>query len=792
MNDLSGLWALSDESGAYSVPFQVPGDAITALHNAGAIPDPYFGRNEYGLRWIGERDWRAVRSFDHDGSPAELVIEELDCVAEVRLNGQLVLSAENAFRRYRLDVSAALRSGANEIEILFRSPVREGQSRQQAQPFFIPWSEVNSPIGNGNMLRKQQCDFGWDWNIALTPFGVYGAIRLEPVASRIGTIVVSQAHDAGSVVVTLAVTAEGPEVTATLCGITATAPVHRGVARLSLTIANPELWWPAGLGEAKLHSLSVTCGAATATRRIGLRSLELDSKPDAAGRSFGFVVNGHPTFARGANWIPADALAGQITREGVADLLHSAIDANMNMIRVWGGGRYEPDWFYDLCDELGLMVWQDFMFSCNLYPSTPAYLAEVDAEVRDVVARLNHHACIAVWCGDNELIGALTWFDCSIKDRDRYLVSYDRLNRTIEAGLAAVLPGANWWPSSPSPGPMAFGDAWHDDSSGDMHFWSVWHEGRDFDHYRDVKPRFCSEFGFQSYPSMDVIRRFADPADFNIAAPVMESHQKNKGGNARIAETMFRYFRFPVDFPGFVYLSQIQQGLAIKTAVTQWRSLKPHCMGALYWQLNDTWPVCSWSSLDHGGGWKLMHHMARAFFAPITVVAVPDGTTIVLKGVNDTRAPASLTVTVSALSVGGVRRVLTDTKATVDTITTTEIARIPLDSLHADEILHWEWSGDDTGSDTYAPKPWKTFDLMAPGVDMAIKLVGGMWKIDLAAKALAPFVAIEADVPGRFSDNAFMLFSGQNRSITFTPNEWGVVPRFTARDLHSATYGLPS
>ena len=205
----------------------------------------------------------------------------------------------------------------------------------------------------------------------------------------------------------------------------------------------------------------------------------------------------------------------------------------MNMVRIWGGGRYEPDSFYDACDDLGLLVWQDFMFACNLYPSDPAYLAEVRAEVHDNVARMHHHACIALWCGDNELVGALTWYEVSRNDRDRYLVNYDRLNRCIEDALRETDPHAIWWPSSPSTGPLSFGDAWHDDSSGDMHFWSVWHEGRDFDHYRDVAPRFCSEFGFQSYPSMDIVRQFADPADFNIAAPVMESHQKNDGGNAR-------------------------------------------------------------------------------------------------------------------------------------------------------------------------------------------------------------------------------------------------------------------
>jgi len=797
MQDLAGTWTLADAQGNHRVPFAIPGDGITALQAAGAIPDPYRGRNEYGLRWISERDWVATRSFRHDGKPCDLVIEGLDTVAEIRLNGTPCLTAANAFRRWRVDAAGLIRRGENEISITFRSPVAEGAARQAQLPFFVPWHEGNCPIPNGNMLRKPQCDFGWDWNIALAPFGIWGGIRLEPQGPRIADIVVAQSHSDGmaelSVEIHGAGAPDGTQVTATLCGTTTTAPLRGGIARLTLRIDNPALWWPAGLGPQTLHDLTVTMGSARATRRIGLRDLALVSEPDAAGRSFGFRVNGRDTFARGANWIPADALHGRITPEATRDLLQSAIDANMNMIRIWGGGRYEPDWFYDLCDEMGLMVWQDFMFACNLYPSTPEFLAEIDAEVRDVVARINHHACIALWCGDNELIGALGWFDCSRQDRDRYLVSYDRLNRTVETALRAVLPDANWWPSSPSPGVLAFGDAWHDDSSGDMHFWSVWHEGRDFDHYRDVRPRFCSEFGFQSYPSMDVIRRFADPQDFNIAAPVMESHQKNAGGNARIAETMFRYFRFPVDFPNFVYLSQVQQGQAIKTAVTAWRALKPHCMGTLYWQLNDTWPVCSWASLDHGGGWKLLHHMARRFYAPVTVVCVPDGADLVLRSVNDRPDPVALHVEAWAVAMDGTSRQLAATDLTAPTDRAVDAIRLPAATLASGEILSFIWSGDGIdGRDIHAPKPWKSYDLLPAGLETQVKQDGPLWHVTVTARSLAPFVTVEADVAGRFSDNAVTLLPCLPVTITFTPKETGATPRFTFRDLHSATYGPPS
>ena len=794
MLDLAGQWTLSDESGAYTVDFDLPGDGITALHRAGAIADPYWGRNEYDLRWICERDWVARRSFAHDGGAVDLVIDGLDTVAEVRLNGALVLSAANAHRRFRVDVSGPLRRGENEIEITFRSPVKAAAALQASMPFRVPYQTVNGPIPNANMLRKPQCDFGWDWNIALGPFGIWGAIRLEAQGPRIADIIVSQVHSPGLAEVAVEVFGDGTDVTATLCGVTQVAAIVGGVARLVLPVSDPELWWPAGQGAQVLHSLTVTMGEAVATRSIGLRDLKLVSEPDAAGRSFGFRVNGRDVFAKGANWIPADALHGRVTVDGVRGLLQSAADANMNMIRIWGGGRYEPDWFYDLCDEMGLMVWQDFMFACHLYPSTPAFLAEVDLEVRDVVARINHHACIALWCGDNELIGALTWFEESRKDRDRYLVSYDRLNRTIEAGLLAVLPGANWWPSSPSPGPMAFGDAWHDDSSGDMHFWSVWHEGRDFDHYRDVKPRFCSEFGFQSYPSMSAIRQFAAPVDFNIASPVMESHQKNGGGNARIAETMFRYFRFPVGFENFVYLSQVQQGLAIKTAVTGWRASKPHCMGTLYWQLNDTWPVCSWASLDHGGNWKLLHHMAKDFYAPVMVTAVPTAKGFDLRAVNDRAGAVTLTVSAVAIDMAGKTRTLRRETCVVGPDAAVTALQVASFEVSAGEMLAYVWmdaDGTRLGGDVHAPRAYKTYDLQAPMLSHDVTQTETGWQITITAEKLALFVAVESDQPGRFSHNAMTLFPGHAAMIEFTPAIMAGKPAFTLRDLHSATYGSP-
>ncbi len=792
--DLSGAWRLSDVDGDHSVPMALPGDGISALFDAGVLENPYWGRNEYTCRWVAERDWIVSREFELSETDVVLILDQVDTVAEIILNGLQVGRFDNAFRKFRIDLSNVARTGKNKLEIRFPSAVRIANERQSAQPFRVPYQASNSPVGNGNMLRKPQCDFGWDWNIALVPFGIYGAIRIEKAeAARIDRLEIEQSvvGNLARLIVSAHLSGHPSEApTFTFNGETKQAAGDGSdLCTVEFLVEAPALWWPNGLGDQPLYELEVVLGPQVERRKIGFRTIEHVTEPDGIGAGFGFRVNGHPVFAKGANWIPADALPSRITPEKTRSLLQSAADANMNMIRVWGGGRYEPDWFYDICDELGLMVWQDFMFACNLYPSDQAFLEEVDSEIREVAARLHHRASLALWCGDNELVGALDWFEESRSDRDRYLAAYDRLNHTIERALKATDPNANWWPSSPSRGRLDFGDGWHDDTSGDMHFWSVWHEGRDFDHYRDVAPRFCSEFGFQSYPSMDQVRSFAAPEDFNIAAPVLESHQKNEGGNARIAETMFRYFRFPEGFENFVYISQVQQALAIKTAVTQWRSLKPRCMGTIYWQLNDTWPVCSWSSLDYGGGWKLLHHAARHFFEPVTVIAKPDGDSIRLVAANDGIAPVRLSLTVQALALDGSLRTLSGAEALASVDTSVDIEKIPLSDLGEQELLYFSWQAEDGsgGRDHFAPRPYKSYDLLPANV----QLTQAGNDLILKSDAAAFFVALEADVPGRFSDNGMLVLPDDPVSLSFTPSDASASPKFTMRDLHSATYPTP-
>jgi beta-mannosidase len=786
---LGGTWTLCDASGAEVAPCPIPGDVHSALIAAGRIPDPMIGQNETEVQWVGDAVWEIRRTFSvpagqRDGKWAVLDLEFVDGFADVLVNGVEIGRTESCFRRHRLDVTDALRPGENTIVLRFRPAAAEARERAARLPFPVPWSVSNNRVADMNVIRKPQCHAGWDWGLCLMVLGVYAEPRLRLFdAARIEHFVVRQAHhDDGRVTVTAEVDlaacrdasvpmtfAFGDRAVSAEVAVTA---AKGGSASLSLAVEAPELWWPAGYGDQPLTAATVTIPGDRATRRVGLRRLELINRPDEWGMSLAFRVNGVDVFMKGANWIPADALPSRITAERIRRLLGEAKAANMNMIRVWGGGFYEFDAFYDACDELGLMVWQDMMFACSQYPSTPDFLAEVDGEVRYQVKRLASHPSIAVWCGDNEVIGSLNWYDLSKQNRDRYLVNYDRFNRAVEVAVRDSDPDRAFWPSSPCSGALDYGDAWHDDSSGDMHFWSVWHEGKDFEHYYSVKPRFCSEFGFQSFPTMTAIRRFAEPSQWNAMSPVMEHHQRDGAGNGRIVETMTRYFRTPTSFEGFVYLSQLAHALAIETAVRYWRSLRPRCMGTLYWQLNDVWPAVSWSSIDYALAWKTLHYHARRFYAPLVLAARLEEGRIVVSGVSDLDAPVTLELRARHIGLDGRVR---DERDTEDTIAAGKAAELWRFEAAAGAGGFHVLDARRKGGADYDPmlqivvfpdKP-KRYDL--PMAEVAVEAIGGKpGRFRFTADAPAFFVKPEAEAfDGAFDDASFLLLPGEPREAAF-------------------------
>ncbi len=657
--NLDGQWYLSSlNDPSLQTPMRLPGDVHSALLAADMIPDPYWGTNESNVQWVSEHDWQLTRTFEVDAeflasTVIDLSMSMVDTMADIHLNGQRVLQCSNMFRRYECNVRQWLVEGENTLSITLKRADVEAAARAEKLPFPVPWAVGNNQIPYMNTLRKTQCHAGWDWGICLLASGIYASIELIARPQyRLNQFTTTQCwqednHCLLNVDIDLDVVdlqKEAQSLTATLISpsgeqqeIAISAEVFRKQDKpeLSFEITNPQRWWPAGYGEQPLYSLVVCIDGQEIQKKIGLRELVLETQPDETGESMTFVVNGKAVMAKGANWIPLDAMPAMQTPERYRQLLQDAVDANMNMIRVWGGGMYERDEFYALCDELGLLVWQDLMFACALYPSTPDFLVDVELEVRDQVRRLRDHACLALWCGDNEVIGAIGWYPESRQNREKYVVNYDRLNRVLQQTVETEDPTRRFWASSPCNGELDFGDAWHDDNKGDMHFWDVWHSGKSLDAYHNVKPRFCSEFGYQSWPSLPTVEMFADQNDWNVTSPTFEQHQKNGRGNSIITEMFTRYFRFPSSFEQMLYLSQVQQALAIKTASEHWRANKPTCRGILYWQLNDCWPVSSWSSIEYTGRWKQLHYHAKRFFAPQLATFVSGEHGLCLQVVND-------------------------------------------------------------------------------------------------------------------------------------------------------------
>jgi beta-mannosidase len=613
-------------------PAIVPGCVHADLRRNKLIPDPFWGANERDLQWIEEEDWTYATEFTVPDTllgheQVELVAYGLDTVASVFLNGRRLGHSENMFVASRWSAKSRLRAGANRLEIRFSSPARYVRThRTDHHP-----RELNDPVGGCTRLRKQQCSFGWDWGPRFATSGIWRDIGLQAWSrAKLDSVRVTQVFEKDGT----ARLALSPEITGKAPGLRYGVKVFAGTElvaesstddreALRVRIDRPIRWWPNGQGEQFLYTVTVELGHGaqvldTWSRRIGLRTIELRRKKDAWGESFEFVVNGRAVFAKGANWIPAHAMVTEATPKLHRELLQAAVAAHMNMIRVWGGGVYEPDSFYERCDELGLLVWQDFMFSCTLYPSDRAFIASVKEEAAQQIRRLRHHACLALWCGNNE-IEVLN--GDALKSRTTR-IGYDRLfERTLGEAVARHDGVTSYRRSSPLGSQTAEVPKQKPKLTGDWHDWDVWHARHPVKYYEESRARFVSEFGMQSFCSPEVAATFCPPGDINILGPEMENHQKNPAGNAIIFDYVMRRYRFPRDFAALSYLSQLNQAYCMKVAVEHWRRSQPRTMGALYWQLNDCWPVASWSSIEFGGQWKLLHYAAKKFFAPVLVSA---------------------------------------------------------------------------------------------------------------------------------------------------------------------------
>jgi beta-mannosidase len=803
---LNGLWQLYRPTRNEPIPAMVPGSVHTALLTAGEIPDPFYQDNELKTMWIGETDWIYRRRFDVDAAllAADRVLlrcEGLDTLARVVLNGQEIGCTDNMFRTWEFDVKSILGVGENEIEISFNAPASYAAAKQAERP--LPnWGVPDHKLPGGNWLRKEQCNFGWDWGPKLVTSGIWRDIEIIAFSNaRLEDVQILQNHDDDAVTLTTRViiestvaavrlpqSARSVRVSVALDGKTVAQAEERFTtdsADLDLTIPDPQLWWPNGLGAQPLYTVTVELldeGGNLVDqdqKRIGLRTLRLVREPDQWGESFCFAANGVPFFSKGANWIPADAILDRIRDEDYARLLKDAVAANMNMLRVWGGGIYEPDVFYDLADELGICLWQDFMFACAAYPTyDDDYLANVAQEVEDTVRRLRHHASIALWCGNNELEQGLVgdeWTERTMSWED-----YGRLfDQLMPEMIARLDPETDYWPSSPHT-PVGDRRNFNDPRSGDAHIWSVWHGRQPFEFYRTCEHRFNSEFGFQSFPEPRTVYSYTEPDDRNVTTYVMEHHQRSGIGNSTIIHYLLDWFRLPTSFDRTLWLSQILQGMAIKYAVEHWRRSMPQGMGTLYWQINDCWPVASWSSIDSFGRWKALHYMARHFFAPVLVSGFEDAET----GKVDIHVTSDRLQDLS----GQVRWFVTDVEGDIleSGLLTTEI---PARQNHRVEtldvsaflaqtgmrrLLIWlelEIEGETVSTNLVHFARPKHLELLRPTISTEIKpLEDGRFAVTLQTDRPALWAWLElGEHDATYSDNFVHLRPGSPREIIVTP-----------------------
>jgi beta-mannosidase len=837
---LSGTWQFKQTHTDDWLPAQVPGGVHTDLLALERIPDPFVGDNEKKVMWVAEQDWEYRRTFTVDpGLLAEekvfLVCDGLDTLAEVRLNGQPLGHAENLFRRYEWEIKALLQPGENEFHLIFPSTVQYCAQQQAERPLM----SVDQALTGGPYARKAPCHFGWDWGPMLPPIGIWQDIRLEGRrAARLDDVHLRQFHANGQVSVTAAVTAEAwsdAPLTAALrltapdgTSFTASAALTDGAGTLSVDIAQPQLWWPNGYGEQPLYEVEVALAADgqpcdSRACKLGLRTITLVQEDDQWGKSFTFFVNGKPIFAKGSNWIPADSFLTRFPDESLEQLIAAAAAAHQNMLRVWGGGLYEEERFYDLCDRYGILIWQDFIFACAIYPLDNAdFRQNLQQEVIENVRRLRHRASLALWCGNNEMEWGWENWGWSRPDYEadlRALIekvpslkemlwslnrepladwrelkdAYDKyFHATLPEWVAQLDPDTAYWPSSPSSNTPFFNA--NGPERGDAHYWDVWHGRKPFTAYRGVYPRFMSEFGFQALPTLDTVKFYAEEADRNMTSYIMEHHQRGNHGNGLMVAQMTETFRMPKDFAALVYLSMVLQAEGIRYGVEHWRRHLNRVSGILYWQLNDCWPVASWASIDYFGRWKALHYAAKRFYAPVMLSILDEPPAMGLYVTNDTHADWQGALRWSLETLSGEvldfgEEVAAAGAYSVAAIRALDFAdRISDDNRREVVLVAALWQGDTRlGLNVAGFTQPKHLSLIDPALSAGVHLDGDRLTINLTTQSLAHFVELKlAGVDVVFSDNYFSLPAGRTIHVTCPmPAGWSLAQAKDALQLYS-------
>ena len=787
----------------------VPGCVHTDLLRLDLIEDPFYRLNEHDVQWIDKKDWEYKTTFTVSKEVFQkdriiLNFKGLDTHADVYVNGKKLLEADNMFRGWEVDVKGAVKEGSNELKVYFHSPIKIGLDKYDNYPHEVHSSgndlaEIGQVPGDKRVsvhIRKAQCHFGWDWGPRLVPSGIWQPVYLEAWnEARISNVrVVQESLAVDTAVMHADFEIESEEAMEATLEVWVNGAVRANVKKqittgignypVTFRIPNPQRWWSNGLGEAHMYEVTAKLitgkGFDEVSHQIGLRELEVVREKDEFGTSWYVKLNGHPVFMKGANFIPADAFLDRVSPEKYEQIILTAKNANHNMLRVWGGGIYEKDIFYDLCDKHGILVWQDFMFACNMYPGHPEFLESVRQEAIYNIKRLRNHPSVALWCGNNEVLAAwLRWgWKEEVEEADslgaiaQWKAYKDIFLNVLPSAVEAHDPGRFYWASSPQSGdtiPVDF-------VNGDDHYWGVWWGQEPFVNYHTKLSRFMSEYGFQSFPELKSVQKYATEEDWDIFSDVMKSHQRSSIGNGTIANYMERDYRDPKDFPSFLYVGQVLQAEGIKQAMEGHRIAMPFNMGSLYWQINDCWPVASWSSSDYYLRWKAMQYFSKKAFAEVLVAIREEGDSVMVYGVSDRLEAISGELALAIVSFTG--DTLWHQAQPIEFAANTsqkffEKGRKELlkgvKEKKAVLVAKVKVKDEIVAENTYYFLPVKELKLPEVTVNTAISAVEGGYTIDLSSNVLAKNVFLSSEKSdGFFSDNYFDLLPGVTKRITFT------------------------
>ena len=783
-------------------PAHIPGCVHTDLSENGLIPGPFKGANEQKLQWIGQKDWKYRLCFSVEPDILEedsvqLVFEGLDTYATVSLNDSILLNTDNMFLKWKKGCRDLLKRDSNKLVVTFRSAESLDSIKEAGYPVKLPDRRAFS--------RKAPYHYGWDWGPRFVTCGIWrpvylvswSDIRLTDVA------VMTQSIDTGSAILSFEVSigsslnrnanikiTDRDSKTTLYRNKIALTPGNNTISG-AFRVDDPELWWSNGLGDPHLYNLQVNVKAGgtidTKNIRTGIRTVELVRKPDSAGESFYFRLNGLPVFMKGANWIPSDNFISRITDEKYRKLLLAANDANMNMLRVWGGGIYENDIFYDLCDEHGILVWQDFIFACNMYPGNKDFMESVKNEAEYNIRRLRSHPSIAIWCGNNEVKEG--WFNWGWQQQLGYtpedsLKVWRDYQALFEELLPALVqrhdPGRPYWPSSPLTG-------WgHEEAiySGDMHYWGVWWGEEPFSIYEAKTGRFMSEYGFQGFPHPATMETFAEPQDVNLNSAGFLNHQKHPRGMELIRKYMARHYHIPEELLHYNYVSQLVQAYGMVAAIESHRRKMPFCMGTLYWQFNDCWPVISWSGTDYYGRWKALHYLAEDAYGEIIMSFEESVKVPILYCISDRRDRATPVLKMILMDFMG--KALADTAFSIVAEAGRSVPVVAWDGgmsgkpgISKKALLHAALYEEDrliTERIHFFAEP-RELDLPQPGISHEITIRNDTLFVHLHTRNLAKNVFLLAKTgAARFSDNFFDMLPDSDKTVYLAPADENSVP----------------